>query len=138
MAYDRALQYFAGLLFLAPRYCLRACQSKITPNKAEIRDKLPLLCYSIDWWKNGVAGFSNLHHSFHVPFSLISDTFLPLAQRFLETKPTVTVWVESIWTFSKTPPLHLLAEQIAAWGYNVVYPRPKGIFKPYRESAAGG
>lgn len=90
--------------------------SKITLNKAQIQNQFPLLSYTVDWWKNGVASFLNLSQSFEIPFSLIFDTFLPLMWQFLETKPTVTVWVESIWTLSETPPLQLLSDQIAVWG----------------------
>jgi hypothetical protein len=70
--------------------------SKITANKTQVRDQLPLLSHAIDWWENGVAVFSNLHDSFNMSFSLIFDIFLPQVQQFLEKKPSVTAWVESI------------------------------------------
>jgi Cdc6-like AAA superfamily ATPase len=90
--------------------------TKITSDRTQIRDKLPLLGYAVDWWKNAVAGFLNLHSNSLVSFQVICSTFLPLLQRFLRTKPTVTVWVESIWTLSITPPLQLLSDEMSTWG----------------------
>jgi hypothetical protein len=96
--------------------------SKITATKTQVQVQLPLLSCAVDWWENGVAGFSHLGVSLHVSFSLMFNTFLPLLQRFLESKPTVTAWVESIWTFSKTPPLELLSNQMATWGTRLSNP----------------
>lgn len=90
--------------------------SKVDPNKKVVREKLPLLCYSIDWWKNGLEGFALLRDSFQIAFPVMANVFVPLARQFLDTKPTVTVWVEAVWTFSKTPPLLLLADHIAVFG----------------------
>lgn len=89
--------------------------SKITPNKAQVRKQLPLLSYSVNWWINASEGFSMLHTSGHVPFQLVLTIFLPLLERFLESKPSVTVWVESTWLLSRTPRLRTLSQRMVTW-----------------------
>lgn len=93
--------------------------SKILPSKSRVQAELPLLRYAVDWWKNGVAGFSALRSNTRSSFPLIPNTFLPLVQQFLEAKALVTVWVEALWLLSKSPNLNLLSIEMDAYAKEV-------------------
>ncbi|KAI0896148.1 hypothetical protein F4806DRAFT_52649 [Annulohypoxylon nitens] len=79
-----------------------------------IKSKLPFLSHAIDW-PDHIAGALEATNRFPSLSSKSSRVFSVITQNFLNNKPAMTIWLESVWAFGTTPRISEASKSLDTW-----------------------